>query len=172
MTTIKPVIEGTEISSVEVGRMTLRLKQKVGIENLKDIIGAVEDFAKFFDLASISSSEEEEEGAPWEDSDLIEFLSKETREDQIAALKVMSDKGEVNREQFIEEMKKALKNPGFRGWDLGGLLAGITIRSHSWGCESPYIKDERREGNDWNTFYSINEKYAPLVKKWLKERGE
>ncbi|QQG48279.1 MAG: hypothetical protein HY247_05880 [archaeon] len=170
MTAIKPVIEGTDITSVEVGNTTLKLKQTVSLDSLQELISAVENFSKFFDLTSLGSADEGIK-TEWNEQDLTQFLSKETREDQIVALKVLSDKGEVTREEFLNEMKKLLKNPGFRGWDLGGLLAGLSIRSRTWGYESPYIKEERREGNEWDTFYRIKERYAPLIKKWLKERG-
>jgi hypothetical protein len=168
---IKPSIEGGQIVGIEVEEVNLPLKSPVPLTELSKLVEAVEIFFQYVDVEKLGETIEEEELPEWKDEDLREFVIKNLRDSQALALKVLIDSKEVTREEYIETMKKLLGDEKFRGWSLGGLLAGITMKSKSWGYESPYTSEWRTEGNEWKCYYWITrDRYVPTIREALKER--
>ena len=172
---ITPKIKGSEIVSLEVEDVRLPLKKSLPLDDLPNLIEATKVFFSYVDIGKLSESiaevEEEEELPEWEDKDLREFAIKSLRDSQAIALEVLVEFSELDREAFIEEMKERLDNPEYRGWDLGGQLAGITMKSRSWGYEKPFEKEWRTVRDKWKCFYSLRrEKYRDVLRDALKER--
>ena len=171
---VKPIIRGTEIVSLEVEDVQLPLKKKLSLDELPELVEAAEVFFKYVDIEKLSESiaeEEEKELPEWEDKALREFVSTSLRDSQAVALGVLVDYEEITRKEFIAEMRKRLKNTEYRGWDLGGQLAGMTMKSKSWGYERPFEKEWRTIGDKWKCFYSLRrEQYRDIIRDALKER--
>ena len=173
---IKPLIRETAIVALEVEDIRLPLKKKLPLSDLPKLVEAAEVFFTYVDIEklseSISEEEEEAEKLPeWEEKALREFVVTSLRDSQAIAFEVLLDYDEVSRKDFISEMRKRLENPNYRGWDLGGQLAGITMKSKSWGYESPFEREWRTVGDKWKCFYSLRrEKYNDVIRKALVER--
>lgn len=169
---VKPVIRGTEITSLEIEDVQLPLKKSLPLNDLPKLVEAAEMFFKYIDIERLSESiTEEEKLAEWEDESLREFVSTSLRDSQAVILGVLVDYEEITREEFINEMKKRLKDAKYRGWDLGGQLAGITMKSKSLGYERPFEKEWRTVGDEWKCFYRLSkEKYKDIIRNALKER--
>jgi len=172
---IKPVIKDNKINSIEVQDVLLPLKEELSLDELQQLVEAVEVFFKYVDVDRLRESlEEEEEGlSEWIEKDLRKFVLTQLRDSQAVALKVLTQCHEITREEFIEKMRTLLGDSKFRGWSLGGLLAGITMKSKTWGYESPYDSEWRMVGNKWKCFYFLtSEKYRDIISRALKEREE
>ena len=170
---ITPVIQSGKIISVEVQDVSLPLKKDLSIDELPKLVEAIEEFFKYVDIERFGElvEEEEEEFEEWDEEALRNFVLTRLSDRQALALKVLTESKEVTREEFIEKMRKLLNNNKFRGWDLGGLLGGITNKSQSLGYESPYRREWRTVGDEWYCFYSLTrEKYREIIDKALKER--
>lgn len=173
-TSVKPVIEDGEIVKLEIEEVSLPLRQPLTLDELPQLIAAVEGFFRYVDVEKLGETlaGEGEELGEWEDEDLRKFVLTKLRDSQAAALRVLTDSNQVTREQFIAKMKKLLDDDTFRGWSLGGLLAGITMKSKSLDNESPYESEWRTAGNKWKCFYYLTrDRYKPIIKKALEERS-
>ncbi len=171
---IKPVIRENKIISIEVKDVSLPLREELSLDELPQLVEAVEVFFKYIDVSRMRETIEEEEAlSEWTEEDLRKFVLTQLRDSQAVALKILTQYDEITREEFIEKMKKALGDNSFRGWSLGGLLAGITMKSKTWGYESPYESEWRTVGNKWKCFYFlVRKKYRDIVSKALKERED
>ena len=99
----------------------------------------------------------------WTEDEICDFLD-ERNERQITFFEILSEKGEIERNDLLEEMKRLLKVQKFEGLQLAGSLAGIGIRTNRLGKEYLYIKEWRGEYR----YYRLAEKYAAIIKKWLE----
>jgi hypothetical protein len=84
----------------------------------------------------------------------------------------LDEKTLVTREEFVNEMKKHLNKPDYRGWDLGGLLAGITMKAQrGWGRESLYEIEWKYDSNQegYVCYYKLSSKYASMIKRALEQ---
>lgn len=170
---VKPVIQDGEIISVEVENVSLPLRGHLSLDELPQLVDVVERFFRYVDVEKLSESliEEEESLKEWKDEDLRDFVLTQLRDSQAVALGVLTESDEVTREQFVAKMKKLLADNTFRGWSLGGLLAGITMKAKSWGYESPYEREWRTVGNEWKCFYRLTkDRYRSIISAALKER--
>jgi hypothetical protein len=172
-TSVKPVIQGSQIVSIEVQDVSLPLREALPLDKLSDLVEAVETFFRYVDVEKLGEtlSEEDESLNQWKESDLRKFVLTQLRDSQAIALGVLADTKEITREDFVKKMKKSVQDEEFRGWSLGGLLAGITMKSKSWGYESPYNSEWRAVRSEWQCFYYLRrEEYRPIIQKALKER--
>jgi len=158
---------------MEVGNLTLPLKTEVPLDKLQELVEAVTTFLQYVDIEKLGKAiEEEEEELPiWDKDELREFAIKNLRDSQAIALDILINTKEITREDFVSAMKTRLSDPKFRGWSLGGLLAGITMKAKSWGYESLYDSEWRTEGNESKFYYwIIRTEYIPVIRDALKER--
>ena len=171
---IRPLLRGTKIVSLKVEDVQLPLKKSLSLEDLPKLVEAAEVFFEYIDIKMLGESifEQQEEKLPeWENEALRNFVITSLRDSQAVLLGVLVEYEEVTREEFIDEMKKRLKDAKYRGWDLGGQLAGITMKSKSAGYERPFKKEWRIVGNEWKCFYCLSKKkYADIIRNALKER--
>lgn len=175
-TSVKPVIQNGQIKSVEVEDVSLPLIRPLELTELPELIEAVELFFKYVDIEKFNEviSESDDALDEWDDGDLRDFVKTQLRDSQAVALDILTENDEITREEFIEKMGKALNVKKYRGWDLGGVLAGITMKSKTYDdYESPYSSEWRTVGNKWKCFYQLTrERYRPIIRKALKERAE
>lgn len=169
---IKPIITSSKITGIEVEDVSLPLRGELSLNELSQLVEAVEAFFKYIDVERLGETLSEEEGLEeWNEKDLRKFVSTQLRDSQAVALRVLTESDDITREEFIQKMRKLLGDNTFRGWSLGGLLAGITMKSKSWGYESPYEREWRNVGNKWKCFYYLTrEEYRDIISKALKER--
>jgi hypothetical protein len=171
-TYVKPVIQDGQIISIEIQDVSLPIKGSLSLNELPQLVDAVEKFFKYVDIERFGEAlTREEELKEWDDENLRKFVTTQLRDSQSVALEILAESDEVTREQFLDRMKKRLGDEKFRGWSLGGLLAGITMKSKSWGYESPYVSDWKTVGSEWRCFYNLTrETYRPIIREALKER--
>lgn len=169
---IRPVIQGNQVVSIEIQNMSLPLREPIPIAKLAELVEVIERFGKYVDIEKLSERLPKESLKKWATQDLHEFVLTEIRDDQAVALKVLTEVTEISRKEFVQRMAKLLGKEKFRGWDLGGILAGITMKAKSWGYESPYKSEWRPAGKEWECFYSIaRNEYRDVIVSALKERG-
>jgi hypothetical protein len=170
---IRPVIHGNQVVSIEIHDISLPLREPIPVAKLAELVEVIERFAKYIDIEKLSEVLPKESLKKWVPQDLRKFILTDIRDDQAIALKVLVETTEISREEFIQKMAKLLGEQGFRGWDLGGILAGITMKAKNWGYESPYKSEWRSVGKEWKCFYSIaRDEYKDIIASALKEREE
>jgi len=170
---VKPIIEDGKIIKLEVEDVLLPLREDLSLDKLQQLISSVENFFRYIDVDKLGESLIDQEETPdeWKDKDLKKFVITQLRDSQAEALGILVASKVVTREQFITKMRKQLSDTSFRGWSLGGLLAGITMKSKSWGYESPYDREWRNVGNKWKCVYYLRrDDYRSIIKNALKER--
>jgi len=168
---IRPVIHGNQVVTIEIQNVSLPLKEPIPIAKLAELVDTIERFVKYVDIEKISEKLSKESLKKWTPQDLREFVLTDLRNDQATALKVLTESTEISRKEFVQKMAKLLGNERFRGWDLGGLLAGITMKSKNWGYESPYKSEWRPAGSEWECFYYLaRSEYKDIIASALKER--
>lgn len=174
---IKPIIRGNEIVAVEINQIELPLISNAKVSDLQELVNAIETFCKYFDLEELAGKRLAGKGRilkEFEPEELVNFLNT-LSPDQILVIKVLAEVGRngLSRGDLVQKMKELLGETDFKGWDLGGKLAGISVRAHkTWGKESIFERCHIRKGSRIVSGWRLKEKYLPIIRKWLQERGE
>jgi len=158
---VVPHIEGSEIVKLEVDGVVLSLTQNIPLSELSKVLEYLSFLGEYIDFTEVL--EEEEELEEWTEDEISDFLN-ERNSRQITFFEILSEKGEIERDDLLEEMKRRLKVQEFRGLQLAGSLAGIGIRTNRLGKEYLYVKEWR---GDYR-YYRLAEKYAAIIKEWLE----
>lgn len=158
---IKTTIENGKVSGIEVGNIQLFLKQDVSFEDLPKVIEGLDFLGQFIDFSKIAVIKIPR--GEWHRDEIFSFLDKRN-EQQITFFQILADTEEISRKYLVTEMGDRLNKSDFKGLTLAGILSGIGTRTNRLNKEKLYEKNRKIEG----TNYRLNEKYASIVKEWLK----
>lgn len=169
---IRPVIQNSQIVSVEIEGASLPLRSPLAIDELPELIKALETFVQYIDVQKLGNVNGQEVSEnEWKESDLRRFVLNELSDNQATALRILVESEEITREKYVGEMRKRLGNKDFNGWALGGLLRSITVKSRNYGYSSLYEKEWRVVGNEYECFYRLSEgSYRSKIGAALEER--
>jgi len=170
---VKPVIRDSKVIGIEIGGVSLPLKKSLSFEELPDLVNSVDKFFTFIDVDRLGEilTKEEEKPKEWDDENFLRFILTQLKESQALAFRILVDVNEVTRKQFIAEMQKLLGDDQFGGWNLGGLLAGITMKSKSWGYENPIDREWRMIKDKEVCLYRLAKpRYRKIVSAALEKR--
>ncbi|HDM26944.1 MAG TPA: hypothetical protein ENG27_01355 [Candidatus Bathyarchaeota archaeon] len=162
---VKPVIKNGKVIRLEVCGMEWPLKKSIPVEDLLKVTESIQTLGEYVDFSGMRSIKPALE--EWQPEEIYKFL-EECNEVQRTFLKLLAENGEMTKEQLVDVMKKILNKPDFRGWDLGGALAGMGIRMGRLKKEPLYYIEKRRTGGKVTHYYRINEKYRQTIRKWFE----
>lgn len=169
---IKPVIQNNKIISIEIENMSLPLKTPLVIDDLAQLVKVLEDFVRYIDVEKLRNiSGQEVSGDEWKEKDLRGLVLGELSDNQAVALGVLAESKEITREKFVDKLKGKFGKNDFNGWDLGGLLRSITVKSRKHGYSTLYEKEWRVVGNDYECFYHLaKDAYRTVIRAALEEK--
>jgi len=160
---IRPTIKGKEIIKIEIGNIDLIPKKTTSIEELPTI---VERLGYLTERFNFQERKEEERLDDWSPEEIIDFLNGRT-EVQTAFSKVVGEAGEILDDDLLREVRKILKKPDLRKWDIGGALAGMTNRAVNTLRRKPLFEIDWKNGT---RYYRVNQEYADVIRKWAREQ--
>jgi len=164
---VKPVIKNGKVIRLEVNGLEWPLKKSIPVEELLQVMESIKILGEYVDFREMGTIRPALES--WSEEELFKFLD-ERNETQKAFLKLLVEEKEILKEDAIRKMKTILNRPDFRGWDLGGALAGMGIRVRKLRKEPLYYIKHIRVGGSATCRYEINPKYKEAIRKWMQKQ--
>jgi hypothetical protein len=168
----KPVIKNNKIISIEIENVSLPLRSPLAIDDLTHLVKALETFVQYVDVQKLGSINSQETSASeWSEKTLHDFMLDELSDNQTQVLRILAESKEITREKLVDKLKEQLKDDNFSGWDLGGLLRSITVKSRNNGYPSLYEKEWKVVGNDYKCFYRLTkDAYRKVIQAASEEK--
>ena len=166
---IKPHIEGSTVTKVEVGSVIIPAKEEgLPLQNLGEVVEAFNIILNYLDFDSIFDVEEQLD--EWTQKEIFDFLDDRNHR-QILFFRLVSEVEEIERNELIDKMSDILDRSDFSGKQLAGTLAGIGIRTNSLEKERLYEANWVEEDDNWVCYYSLVSKYRSDIIEWLDQHG-
>ena len=174
-TVVYPTIRDGKVVSMDVSGINLQLAKPQPLASLGEIIDVVDSFSSYFDLHKLRDGAVENQFPEFSADELESFVAgPDLREDQAEALLILAENKEITTSPFIAALEKRTDRKNISTMQLGGMLAGVTMKSHSNVRESPYTNDWFRTSDDsWDRkYYLMDPAYAEAIKRGMERRKD
>lgn len=170
---IKPTIRDGKLVSVEFSGVNLPLMTPAPLDELQDVIDAATRFSSYFDLSKLGAQQEGDDFPHWAPGQLTSFVASasDLRDDQAEALLILAESKDMVSKDFIAAVEKRTGRKNLSNMQLAGLLAGITVKSHSYARQSPFSIQWFRTDDGWDRRYTLaDEAYEEPIKAGAARR--